>query len=260
MKYGLPKLAKTGEPVSFKTMASAVYTADGKTAQDHLDYLNNIKANDSENTVSNMKLGILGDGIIVDSGNNSLIQLLRNHFFSCESYSDYGITVAYKEGNNISDRPLCLYYASMNDNLDIILVYATSNDWYYSVPLGAKSDTNNTTYYGALNNLILGLQTKFPERPIFFITPIPSMYINENNRHTEMPNDEGLVLKDYIAVVKEVCEYHTVPVIDLFSNCGMNIVHNENHRNYYTVNGTHLSSAGHMKFYKYIFNELMLKI
>ena len=239
MKYGLPKLAKSGEDVGFKTVSNAVYCADGRTAEDHFTELHNMKPVNID--VSNIRLGIMGDGIIFGTGLNdpsteSFISLLGNHFTTCINYAKSGILLTYKTSTNGTTHPspICIEYESMANTLDVILIFLTTNDWYYSVPKGAITDTVNTTYYGALNNLIIGLQNKYPNGNIFFITPTPRVDLTDENgnvlKSSDDKNSVGLTLRDYLDVVRETCEYHTVPVIDLFKNINMNIVHNKNHK------------------------------
>jgi lysophospholipase L1-like esterase len=263
MKYGLPKIAKTNEPVGFKTVANAVYTTDGSTVQDHLNKLNN-KVTDTP--LSNLKLGIIGDGILAgygldDPNTTTFAALLQNHFASCLSYSASGRMLAYMEDDLGHPTPIVTDYATMDNNLDVILVHASTNDWYYSTPMGTKSDTDITTYYGALNTLINGLQTKYFDKDIFFITPLSRTddHIVDGETITQTSDENNVIgfnLQNYIDVLKEVCGKHSMPVIDLNANSGINIAHNPKHKEYYTFNGVHLTVAGHHKEYKYLFNEL----
>ena len=46
----------------------------------------------------------------------------------------------------------------MEEGANVVLVQGTGNDVALGVPLGTLSDTVDTTYYGALNTLVDGLQ------------------------------------------------------------------------------------------------------
>ena len=269
MKYGLPKLAKTGEDVGFKTVAGAVYTKDGLSVQDHLDKLNN-KNTESSSSIINLKIGILGDGILAGVGledpeNTSFNGLLAKHFASCINYGVSGRMIAYMEDDYGHPTPYVTGYATMSDNLDLIVIHGTTNDWYYCTPIGNITDTDVTTYYGALNTLILGLQSKYPGKDIFFVTPLPRTdEINVDGevvtRTSSDPNEIGKTLLDYNDVMITACKRHSMPVIDLYSNSGMNIAHNNQHKEYYTQNGNHLTEAGHHKEYKYLFNQIVSRL
>ena len=105
---------------------------------------------------------------------------------------------------------------------DIITLFAGTNDYYYSAPLGTLTDyINNTgisTFYGALkiyidyfktkNNIDHGLK-------IVLITPIQRF--NDYSRDVE--NELGLKLIDYVNAIKNVGAYESITVVDLY-NCG----------------------------------------
>jgi len=266
MKYGLPKLAKTGEQVGFKTVATAVYTNNGTTVQDELDKLHNTT---TDTPLSNLKVGIMGDGILagygVEDQSLTFASLLQNHFATCQNYGVSGRMVAYMEDEYGHPTPYVTDYATMDNNLDIILMHISTNDWYYNTPLGTIDSNDITTYAGALNTLILGLQSKYVDKDIFFITPLSRTddIMVEGNPVTIKstdPNGVGKTLKDYNDMLKEICALHSMPVIDLHENAGMNIANNNENKNYYTINGVHLTAAGHHKEYKYLLHELVNKL
>ena len=62
-------------------------------------------------------------------------------------------------------------YTSMETNLDYVIVFAGHNDSSSSIEIGTETDTGITTFYGALNTLCKGLQTKYPKARILFMTP-----------------------------------------------------------------------------------------
>ena len=73
------------------------------------------------------------------------------------------------------------------------------------------------TFYGGLHTLIQTLITRYCTKTIVFITPLHRL--NDTTCHGTWKPDgvEQRPLKDYVKAVKEVCEYYSVPVLDLFS-------------------------------------------
>jgi lysophospholipase L1-like esterase len=96
-------------------------------------------------------------------------------------------------------------------NPDLIVVFGGTNDWYYSVPIGASSDTVTTTFYGAFKNLITGLMSGNAGKPILVVTPI--------QRATD--RTAYAAQKSYTDAILTICEMYGVPVLDLFRTSGI---------------------------------------
>ena len=265
MKMTFPKSVKTGEIVYLKTSASAVFAGDGLTVEEHLSRLHNA-VSDHINLLE-LNLGVMGDGIAIGSNGsggtiaqeNTYTGLLGKHFKTYKNYSAGSVSIATV--GNI--KGITELFVNMDDNLDIIIFAGTTNDWFKTVPLGTIADTSITTYYGALHNLILGAQTKFAGKEIFITTPLPCCGFNADGSYasnTDHENGLGYTLKDYVEVLKEVCEFHAVPVIDLYSTSNMNVIHNAAQRDIFTFNGTHLRERGHQRVYRRIFNEILTRL
>ena len=83
------------------------------------------------------------------------------------NYGIGGSTVSYVANKN----PMCDRYEAMADNgADIILVEGGRNDFNSSVPIGTVDSNDKTTYSGALNVIIDGLQAKYPDAMIVCIS------------------------------------------------------------------------------------------
>ena len=54
------------------------------------------------------------------------------------------------------------------------------------------------------------------------------------------------VLKDYVEVIREVAEFYSVPVVDLFAESGIQ-PRMEVHKKMYMPDGLHPNDAGHIK-------------
>ena len=120
-----------------------------------------------------------------------------------KGYSSYPISSTGK-----SDCLLAVYN-TISADVDYIIVFAGTNDLFYNVPIGTIADTTDISFYGAVNVLINGLATNYPNAQIVFMTPI--------HRSWEGANNVGAKLEDYVNAMKDVCKLCGIPVIDLYS-------------------------------------------
>lgn len=145
-----------------------------------------------------------------------------------------GSTIALKEDGTDGRNAICIRYADMPNDADIIAVHCGTNDFQYNwSPIGTIDSTENTTFYGALKTLCEGLIRKYPHKLIFFTTPIPRMqpfYSEAGGTYTEdyavttplSKNGRGKTLGDYADIIKEVCGMYSIPVLDLYRESGLN--------------------------------------
>lgn len=151
--------------------------------------------------------------------------------------NDYGIsgsTIALKGDGTDGRDAIVARYSDMTDEADIIAVSAGTNDWMYAwSPIGDIDSTANTTFYGALKNLCAGLIDKYPDKVIFFMTPIKrAQAFDDGDGGEYTPDDQdttpfsknkyGLTLMDYCDIIKEVCGYYSIPVLDMNRESGLN--------------------------------------
>lgn len=69
---------------------------------------------------------------------------------------------------------------------------------------------------GALHNLCYGLVEKYSGKNVVFMTPI------KRGTDANLLNSLNLTLQQYVDMVKEVCGYYGIPVIDMFRECTLN--------------------------------------
>ena len=110
---------------------------------------------------------------------------------------------------------------SMDPDADCVVVFGGTNDFGHGdAPLGTMFDRTDKTFYGALHLLYISLIEKYPTSKIVVLTPLHRC--NEDN----MRGDGGKVqdvatLKTYVEIIREVAEYYSLPVLDLFKNSGI---------------------------------------
>lgn len=109
----------------------------------------------------------------------------------------------------------------MDNDADIIIVFGGTNDFGNGdAPFGEMSDRTPYTFYGALHTLYTKLTGKYPGKQIVILTPLHRW--NENNKRGEGGKAEDVgTLKDYVEAIREVAEYYSFPVLDLYAISGI---------------------------------------
>jgi len=129
--------------------------------------------------------------------------------------------------------PMCIRYADMSDDADIVTIMAGTNDVGHGAPLGVMTDRGTTTFYGALHTMLTGIINKYPGKSIGYMLP---PYGNPDARN-EQP---------YIDAIKEVCRYYAIPVCDTHSGNGLTS-RVQSRKDILIPDGLHPSKAGQQK-------------
>lgn len=131
------------------------------------------------------------------------------------------------------------------DSIDAITIWAGTNDYNASRPLGEffteKNEQVNvngkivtrkhrthvmadSTFCGSINLLMSYLRENYPTKQIVILTPVHRAFArfgDDNIQPDELyANGAGCYIDDYVAVLKRAGEVWSVPVIDLFSLSG----------------------------------------
>ena len=206
------------------------------------------------NHCAGKKVTCVGDSITAGSGTTKTYWSILYDTLELESMTGMGVagscvsaTSDYKTGNS----PLINRYKSIPDS-DIITIYMGTNDYGHETPMGTIDDTEDVSFYGALNVIIPGIQKAHPDALLAWITPThrygfgTSKILGTAFTYDYLPNGRGYSLNDYVDAIKEVCEKYDVPVIDLFTLSGMDPSLSEV-RTQYMPDGLHPNAAGHEK-------------
>lgn len=132
----------------------------------------------------------------------------------------------------------------LDPEADIIVVFGGTNDWGRGdAAFGTMEDRDIYTFYGALHTLYTMLIEKYPTSQIVILTPLHRRKETDPAADGNRPNTWG-VLKDYVNAIREVAEYYSLPVLDLFKNSGIQpaipIM-----KELYMPDALHPSDAGH---------------
>lgn len=137
---------------------------------------------------------------------------------------------------------------------DLVTIYGGVNDFLFDSPLGVMTDeaTTQTTFYGALKYLVTRLTFNNPDAKLLFITPMKAdkyggtYDVNGNVRKNSVNATE----EDYVNAIKEVANYYSIPVLDLFHNGNLNPYIPA--QNTMTVDGLHPNEKGAQRLAKTI--------
>ena len=202
------------------------------------------------NDLKGKKLCFLGDSITEAYGipiGKRYLDLLADKL-GAKAYG-YGVCGARFEG--LYDQAQKMY-AEHGEDVDVIFIFAGTNNYNGSTPLGEwfnieKADvvrlrnpdgtpklvetrlkrTVNTdaTYRGAINRLLSFLKEHYGTKRIILMTPLHRAYAefgNENIQYNELySNGQMLFIDDYVRDIKTAAELYACEFIDLFSVSGM---------------------------------------
>lgn len=201
------------------------------------------------------KINFLGDSITFGHGTSEeskcFVSLIAERDGAiCRNYGISGTRIARQitPYDPSFDQDFCLRYSEMDDDADIIVVFGGTNDFGHGdAPLGRFEDRTPYTFYGALHTLYQGLMTKYPASQIVILTPLHRT--NEFNPHGDGNMiTKSVVLKEYVDIIREMAEYYSLPVLDLYAASGMQPVVAK-HLELYMPDGLHPNDAGHEILY-----------
>lgn len=165
------------------------------------------------------------------------------------NYGIGGSEIAQFAEGDTTYNPMCLRYANMDNDADLVVIAGGTNDWSHGhTQLGTMGDTSINTFYGALDTMCKGLLEKYHGKTIIFMTPIKRDYGNgtETGKEYFSPNPLGYVLKDFVDAIKQVCEFYGIPVIDMYADCSLNPIISVIRNNYFNGDGSHPNRLGQM--------------
>lgn len=153
----------------------------------------------------------------------------------CRNYGVSGTSIS-RTSTQSPSQAMSIRYTDMDNDADLIVVAGGTNDYGTNVPLGSINDTTDISFYGGLNVLCDGLQSKYLGKRIVFITPI--------HRQNEGMNSSGYTLKQYIQAIYDVAkDKYGFAVVDGFE-MGISTA-NSTFKASYIVDGLHPNPIGH---------------
>lgn len=166
------------------------------------------------------KINFLGDSITEGVGASAKEFCYVERFAAetgaiCRNYGISGTRIARRRvpyDNPNFDRDYPSRVPEMDPDADVVVVFGGTNDYGHGdAPLGEMSDRTVWTYYGALHVLFTSLIEKYPMSSIVVLTPL----------HREDEEARTPVLKSFVDATRQVAEYYSLPVLDLWANAGI---------------------------------------
>ena len=208
----------------------------------------------SGNIFKNKIANFLGDSQTeVNNHKNKIYCDWVKEILGLSKANNYGISGTTIAKKNASDNTaMCVRYANMDGNADLICVMGGVNDRWFNCQMGSFGDTDPITFYGAMETLANGLLTKYPGKTIIFITPT-----EQNHNGCNSANKTGYTATDFANAMKRVCAKYSIPVFDANTCSGIYPL-NQANASIYTTDRLHLNNKGHEvlgnKLSKFILN------
>ncbi len=203
-----------------------------------------------------LKINFLGDSITHGFGASSeetIYHAVLKKELQLGVVRNYGIggtRIAIQKGtknipkdNYVDGNSFCKRFEQMDDDADVVVVFGGTNDYGHGdAELGTFADRTPDTFYGACHYLFSGLVKKYLNKTIIIMTPLHrtwEMYIPD----TKKEGNYG-TLRDYVNIIREVAEFYSLPVLDLYATSGLQPEIEEIKVNY-IPDGLHPNDNGH---------------
>ena len=206
----------------------------------------------------NKKIYFLGDSITEGGGasasDKTFVELFQKEYPTATiiNYGRGGTRIAKKKipsDNPKADFDFNLRVAEMKSEADVVVVFGGVNDFGSGdAPLGRLGDKSEDTFYGALYTLYEKLLKKYPFAKFLLITPL---HCDKEN----VPNLQGNILKEFVVAIRETAEIFSFPILDLYTNSGLNPTVGEIKTNF-MPDGLHPNDAGHKRIFELINNHI----
>lgn len=210
------------------------------------------------------KIVFLGDSITEGHGTSGVdkhfVTLVGEWggFREAKNYGIGGTRIARQSvpTNERWDLDFCQRIEELDEDADIVVVFGGTNDFGHGdAPLGSFADRTPYTFYGACHYLMTRMHERFPGKPLLILTPLHRL--NEDD-----PKGDGnkaynvAPLKTYVNIIREVAEYYSIPVLDLYAESGIQpkvgIL-----RERFCPDGLHPNDAGHVILANKILSRLL---
>lgn len=166
----------------------------------------------------------------------------RNYGISATRFALQKGTAARPKDDYVDINSFCERFEQMDDDADVVVVFGGTNDYGHGdAGLGSFSDRTPETFYGACHYLFSGLIKKYLGKQIVIMTPLHR--IGETEIPEVKENGDFGILKDYVNIIREVAEYYSLPVLDLFATSGLQPEIKEIQENY-IPDGLHPNDNG----------------
>ena len=204
------------------------------------------------NPWENRSAVFVGDSITAGSGTTKIYFEYLAERLGLSSVTPMGVggsCISAASNYGQSNQPLINRYQNI-PSADLIVVFMGTNDYGHETPLGSVNDTQDGTFYGALNTIVPELVSNHTSSKVVFVTPLHRYGFGTSNilgtkyTYDSVPNGVGATLGDYAEAITTVCANNDVPVIDLYAEYILDpsdaVIRTE-----YMPDGLHPNAVGH---------------
>ncbi len=199
--------------------------------------------------LSGKKINFLGDSITEGVGtsaeNKIFLNIIKERcgLAAARNFGIAGTRIADYIGEDPGNwgESFAARFGKMDDDADAVVVFGGTNDFGHgNAPFGTFGDSEPNTFYGALSTLMCGLIEKYPNAQLVFMTPL-----HRREELKQNPNSKR-VFRDYVYAIREMAEYYSIPVLDLYAVSGIQPCI-ESLKARLCPDGLHPSDLGHEK-------------
>lgn len=176
-----------------------------------------------------LKINFLGDSItegVGTSGPAARYHAVLKELAGLAEVRNYGIggtrfsiqtgTPEQPKDDWVDVNSFCERFDKMEDDADVVIVFGGTNDYGHGdAPIGSFEDRTPYSFYGACHYLFSGLIKKYLGKPVIIMTPLHRIDLTIPN------SNSGACLKEYVNIIREVAEYYSLPVLDLYATSGI---------------------------------------
>ena len=205
-----------------------------------------------------LKVNFLGDSITMgacaSSRDNCYHGVLKREAGLAEArnYGIGGTRIAIQTGtperpkdDDADTKSFSERFHTLDDDADIVVVFGGNNDYGHGdAPLGGFADRTPYTFYGACHYLFSGLIKKYLGKPIVVVTPLHRTGETRNTGEDNCKSKGSGTLREYVDIIREVAEYYSLPVLDLYATSGLQPEIPEI-KEAYMPDGLHPNDEGH---------------
>lgn len=150
---------------------------------------------------------------------------------------------------DFDDNDFCIRVEKLEEDADIVIVFGGTNDFGHGdASMGALHNRDPYTFYGACHQIMTRLYERYLGKTVIIMTPIHRV-----DEYRFYPDGHlRRCLKDYVDVIREMAEYYSLPLLDMYASSGIQ-PEIEAFREAYCPDGIHPNDAGHELIAKKLF-------
>lgn len=178
------------------------------------------------------KINFLGDSITEGHGTSAVDKIfhavlkknaglaeVRNYGIGGTRFALQTGTEQRPKDNWVDVNSFCERFDKMDNDADAVVVFGGTNDYGHGdAPMGTFECRTPDTFYGACHYLFSSLIKKYFGKPIVIMTPL---HRSCEYRKEGYEKKGYHTLKEYVDVIREVAEYYSLPVLDLYKESGI---------------------------------------